>query len=172
MVNPLARPGRNVRCGVWLAAVFGLAVHAADLPLTFTDAPRQARYEQLLNELRCLVCQNQSLADSHADLAQDLRNEVFRMIGAGQTNAEIIVYLVKRYGDFVLYKPPMKDTTWLLWFGPLLMLLTVGGVWWRVARKSIAHPSATTLSAEEEAQLKETLNKSILGFSEQGKQKV
>ena len=145
---------RMARYWLWLVAgVFPLAVHAADLPLAFKHAAHQAHYEQLLGELRCLVCQNQSLADSQADLAQDLRNEVFRMVGAGQTDAEIVSFLVSRYGDFVLYKPPMKRITWLLWFGPLLMLAVVGGAWWRISRARPARAS-TTLSTDEEAQLK------------------
>jgi cytochrome c-type biogenesis protein CcmH len=99
------------------------SLYAADEPLQFEDAGKQQRYQQLLEELRCLVCQNQTLADSHADLAQDLRNEVYKMVEAGQTNAGIIEFLVSRYGDFVLYRPPVKWSTVLLWFGPFAILL-------------------------------------------------
>lgn len=104
--------------------LFGsVCLYAADEPLQFEDAAKQQQYQHLLEELRCLVCQNQTLADSHADLAQDLRNEVFKMVEAGQTDASIIEFLVTRYGDFVLYRPPVKWTTVLLWFGPFVLLL-------------------------------------------------
>ena len=84
----------------------------------------QERYYSLIEEIRCLVCQNQSLADSHADLAQDLRNEIYQMVIAGEQDEQIIQFLVERYGDFVLYRPPLKENTWLLWFGPFLFLIT------------------------------------------------
>lgn len=98
-------------------------LYAADEPLQFDDPAKQQRYQHLLEELRCLVCQNQTLADSHADLAQDLRNEVYKMVDAGQANDLIIEFLVSRYGDFVLYRPPVKWTTVLLWFGPFALLI-------------------------------------------------
>jgi len=95
---------------------------AADTPVSFADPTDRERYDTLLTELRCLVCQNQSLADSHADLAQDLRDEVYEMIKAGKDDESIRAFMVARYGDFVLYKPPVKSATWLLWFGPLVLL--------------------------------------------------
>jgi cytochrome c-type biogenesis protein CcmH len=97
-------------------------VLAADTPLTFDDPVQERRYHALLEELRCLVCQNQSLEDSHADLAQDLRTEVHAMIVAGRGDDEILAFMVERYGDFVLYRPPVRRGTWLLWFGPFLLL--------------------------------------------------
>jgi cytochrome c-type biogenesis protein CcmH len=112
--------------------------HAADIPVDFTSPNDQLRYNQLLEELRCLVCQNQSLADSHADLAQDLRTEVYNMIVSGEPNADIIKFMVERYGDFVLYKPPMKTTTWLLWFGPALLVITALTIVIVAARKNKA----------------------------------
>lgn len=99
------------------------SVFAADTPVVFDDPGQRERYETLLEELRCLVCQNQSLADSHADLAQDLRDEVYTMVVAGKDKQAVTDFMIARYGDFVLYKPPMKITTWLLWFGPALLLL-------------------------------------------------
>jgi cytochrome c-type biogenesis protein CcmH len=78
------------------------------------------------SELRCLVCQNQTIADSHADLAVDLRNQVREMLARGDSDAQIIDYMTARYGDFVLYRPPLKGTTYILWFGPALLL--VGGL--------------------------------------------
>ncbi len=84
---------------------------------------QQQRYQQLVNELRCLVCQNQSIADSDAPLAADLRDQVHRQLVAGRSNAEISDYLTDRYGDFVLYRPPFKASTWLLWLGPFVLLV-------------------------------------------------
>ncbi len=98
-------------------------VAAIDTPMEFNDQATELRFKKLTEELRCLVCQNQSLADSHAELAQDLRNEVYKMVNAGDSNKEIIDYMVTRYGDFVLYRPPVKNTTYFLWFGPFLILL-------------------------------------------------
>lgn len=103
--------------------LFATQAIAKDEPLTFKDAALEARYYDLIEEVRCLVCQNQSLADSNADLAQDLRNEIYKKVLAGEENKQIITFLVERYGDFVLYRPPMDKNTWLLWFGPFLLLL-------------------------------------------------
>ena len=99
-----------------------MAAYPADIVYKFKDDTQEQRYQGLINELRCLVCQNQSLADSHAELAQDLRNEVYEKIIQGDTDETIIEFLVNRYGDFVLYRPPVKQTTWILWFGPFLIL--------------------------------------------------
>ena len=106
-----------------LVVVVCLPVHAADTPLKFDNPAQELRYQSLLSELRCLVCQNQSLADSHADLAQDLREEVHGMMAKGKGNDEIVAFMVQRYGDFVLYRPPVRSGTWLLWFGPFVLLL-------------------------------------------------
>ncbi|HEX7029159.1 MAG TPA: cytochrome c-type biogenesis protein [Gammaproteobacteria bacterium] len=103
-----------------LVVLFSAMSFAADV--RFDDPRQQARYENLINELRCLVCQNQTIADSNADLALDLRNKVAEQIAAGKTDAEIIGYLTARYGDFVLYRPPVQANTLLLWTGPLLLL--------------------------------------------------
>jgi cytochrome c-type biogenesis protein CcmH len=92
------------------------------------DPAIEARMMAMANELRCLVCQNQTLADSHADLAEDLRQEIREMMGRGMTDAQIRDYLVDRYGDFVLYRPPWKMTTALLWAGPLLLVVIRGAV--------------------------------------------
>ncbi|MBK8766431.1 MAG: cytochrome c-type biogenesis protein CcmH [Burkholderiaceae bacterium] len=100
------------------------------------DAAGQARLRTLSEELRCLVCQNQTLADSHADLAIDLRNQVQELIAAGKTNAEIKQYLVERYGDFVLYRPPVQANTALLWGGPFALLAGGGLIWAIVQRRS------------------------------------
>jgi cytochrome c-type biogenesis protein CcmH len=99
------------------------------------DPALDARLKSLFEELRCLVCQNQTLADSTAPLAEDLRREVRELAQQGKSDAEIKQYLVARYGDFVLYKPPVKPTTWLLWFGPFAFLLGGGLVWFVVLRR-------------------------------------
>ena len=114
----MSRPRALLLCAL-LALV--TVARAADIPLSFDSAATQARYDTLLAELRCLVCQNQSLADSHAELAQDLRNEVYRMLQQGDSDQAIVDYLVARYGDFVLYRPPLRSSTWLLWIGPFVL---------------------------------------------------
>lgn len=96
-------------------------------PMDFDSPEQRERFQKLVAELRCMVCQNESLADSDALLAQDMRDEILTMLKDGHSDDEIRDFLVQRYGDFVLYRPPMKPTTWLLWFGPLL-LLAAGGV--------------------------------------------
>jgi cytochrome c-type biogenesis protein CcmH len=113
-------------CLTVAALVLMTPVRAED-PLIFTDAEQEARYQQLTAELRCLVCQNQNLADSDAPLAQDLRKEIFKMMQAGRSNDEIKQFLIDRYGDFVLYKPPVKSNTLALWLMPAF-LLTVGAL--------------------------------------------
>ncbi len=115
----------------WLALFFALqcafsayAGEAADLA---EDPVVEQRLIVIAEELRCLVCQNESLAGSRADLANDLRREVRILIKSGKTDAQITDYLVSRYGDFVLYRPPVKPVTWLLWFGPVILL--IGAMW-------------------------------------------
>ena len=106
-----------------LLSIF-LAVSAfAQEPLVFESQQQQDRFNQLTQELRCVVCQNQNLADSDAPLAHDLRNEIFNMMQAGQDDAQIKSFLIERYGDFVLYKPPMQGNTLFLWLAPGFLLL-------------------------------------------------
>ena len=96
---------------------------AIEEPLVFEDPNKQIRFDSLMEELRCLVCQNQSLADSGAGLADDLRKEAYRMIAMGESNEAIKAFMVDRYGDFVLYDPPLRTSTFLLWFGPFILIL-------------------------------------------------
>lgn len=107
-------------------------------PLVFASQQQQERFNKLTEELRCLVCQNQNLADSDAPLAHDLRREVHEMVLAGRTNEQIKQFLVTRYGDFVLYRPPVQKNTYLLWLGPLVLLL-IGAL---ILRSSISKRSA------------------------------
>ena len=113
----------------WLLAVclaLPLGALAKEAAPAADDPVLEARVMRIASELRCLVCQNQTIADSHADLAQDLRNQVREMLQQGKSEAEILDYMTQRYGDFVLYRPPVKSTTTLLWYGPAALL--VGGV--------------------------------------------
>ena len=95
---------------------------AIDAEQAFDDPAQQARYENINRELRCLVCQNQTIADSNSTLAQDLRHEVRQMIAAGKTDDEIRTFMIERYGDFVLYRPRMTAGNFLLWAAPVLLL--------------------------------------------------
>ena len=106
-----------------------------EAPIHFDSPKQKAQYQQLLHEVRCLVCQNQSLAESHADLAMDLRQEIAQALRNGQTPEQVKARLVQRYGDFVLYRPPVRNTTLVLWFGPALLLLGGLAVVWRVVRR-------------------------------------
>ena len=119
----------------------------APAPTTAMPADAKAiieseRFRRLALELRCLVCQNQTLADSNAPLAQDLRNEVVRLIASGRDDPAIKTFLVDRYGEFVLYRPPVSARNALLWLGPFL-LLAIGGIgWWRLGRRAPAQGPA------------------------------
>ena len=104
-------------------------------PLQFRDDAEEARFHRLTAELRCVMCQNQSLADSNAQIAFDLRREVLELMREGRSDAEIKDFLVARYGEFVLYRPRMEASTWLLWLGPALLLLVGGYVVARVVRR-------------------------------------
>ncbi|OIP19381.1 MAG: cytochrome C biogenesis protein CcmH [Comamonadaceae bacterium CG_4_9_14_3_um_filter_60_33] len=112
---------------LFMALQCALGAHAEEAAPLADDPVVEQRLITIAEELRCLVCQNESLAGSRADLANDLRREVRTLIRAGKSDVEIKEYLVSRYGDFVLYRPPVKPTTWLLWFGPLMLL--IGAIW-------------------------------------------
>ncbi|WP_228769197.1 cytochrome c-type biogenesis protein [Limnohabitans sp. 2KL-3] len=120
-----------------------------------TDAPMspavQARWDHIAAELRCLVCQNESLASSNAELALDLRRELRVLIERGQSDADIRSFLVSRYGDFVLYKPEVKPVTWLLWFGPFVLLLGALALALRLMRRTPAAPVPLTERERERA---------------------
>ena len=120
---------------VLLAALLGAATAAKEALPEAADPALEARMTRITAELRCLVCQNQTIADSNAGLAVDLRRETREMLRQGKSDAEIIAYMTARYGDFVLYRPPVKPTTWLLWFGPFVLLAGGGVVWWFISRR-------------------------------------
>ena len=131
---------------VGLLLVLLLTFTAADVhsQSAALDPQQTERYRALISELRCLVCQNQSIADSDAPLAADLRAQVQTQLAAGRSDAEIQRYLTDRYGDFVLYRPPFKPSTWLLWAGPFALLLLAIGVAVRFARsrRAVAVPAS------------------------------
>lgn len=120
------------------------------------DPAVEARLKQLASELRCLVCQNQTLADSNAPLAEDLRREVREMIAKNMSDQEIIEFLVSRYGDFVLYRPPFKTTTVLLWAGPFVLVVG-GGVALAVTLRRRQHMIRDAMMTEEERRQVERL---------------
>src|ERR1700720_501585 len=119
-----------IRRGIFLwaiALVFSGALIAKEAQSN-EDPQIEQRMRALTEQLRCLVCQNETLADSRADLAEDLRRQIREQIKAGKSDKEIIVFLTDRYGDFVIYNPPVKRTTYLLWFGPFVLLIAGTGV--------------------------------------------
>ena len=122
-----------------------LCIAQAIQPLPFRNHAEEVRFQHLSAELRCPMCQNETLADSNAPIAHDLRRQVFEMIQAGKSDDEIKAFLVDRYSQFVLYKPPVEPSTWLLWFGPLV-LLVIGGtvVAVQVRRRARQSPADTT----------------------------
>jgi cytochrome c-type biogenesis protein CcmH len=130
-------------------ALSPLIVFAADAVPTEKDSVAAARAVKLSEKLRCLVCQNQTIADSNAELAQDLRRQIHEQIAAGKSDDQIVDFMVARYGDFVLYQPPVKTTTILLWAGPALLLLFGAFGLARVLRGRRAEAEAPPLTAEE-----------------------
>lgn len=104
-------------------------------PLQFQSPAEETRFHALVSELRCVMCQNQSLADSNAQIAHDLRREVLDLMRQGRSDAEIKDFLVARYGEFVLYRPRVEGRTWLLWLGPAVLLLAGGVVVARIVRR-------------------------------------
>ena len=133
---------------IWLPLVVSAQL-AQPLP---EDPVANKRAVQLAEQLRCLVCQNQSIAESNAELAVDLRRQIREQIGQGRSDAEIIDFMVERYGDFVLYRPPFKATTLLLWFGPPLLLLLGIGVLVRYLRERRKRIELQPLTEDERRQ--------------------
>jgi cytochrome c-type biogenesis protein CcmH len=127
--------------------------HAKSL---ITDPADKARYTALAHELRCLVCQNQTIADSNAPLAVDLRNQIREQLAAGKSDRDVIDFMVARYGDFVLYRPPFKASTVALWLGPFVLLLAGAFVFWRrVARRRAPSPELSEAERARAARLLE-----------------
>jgi cytochrome c-type biogenesis protein CcmH len=121
------------------------------------DPQIEQRMKNLTEQLRCLVCQNETLADSRADLAEDLRKQIREQMKAGKSDQQIIAFLTERYGDFVLYKPPVKATTYLLWFGPFVLLIAGTGVLYRYVKSRRKLIQEKPLSAEDRKRAEEIL---------------
>ena len=133
-----------------IAPAIGMAQAMGDpSPPRFADTAEETRFHALASELRCVMCQNQSLADSNAQIARDLRREVLVLMRQGRSDREIQDYLVARYGEFVLYKPRIEAATWLLWFGPALLLLAGGFVVARVVRGHHGNGAVPTDDSQE-----------------------
>ena len=141
----MSRIGRTLLAALLL--VVSAHALAIDTQKAFQDPALQARYEGITRELRCLVCQNETIADSNASLAADLRKEVREMIAAGKTDDEIRDFMIARYGDFVLYRPRMTATNFLLWAAPVLFLLLGGYIGVRYIRKQAAEADVETPEA-------------------------
>ena len=124
-------------CGCALIWSVALAI---DTEQSFDDPALNARYRALIHEVRCMTCLNQSIADSNAFLAADLRREIHRMMGEGATDEQIVGFLVDRYGDSILYRPPVKPSTWALWGGPFALLLIGGVVFYTIVRARAKQP--------------------------------
>ena len=146
-----------------LGLTLSLGAQAAIDTYEFKDEAARERYRTLTEELRCPKCQNQNIADSDAPIAMDLRREIYRMLDEGKSNEEIVDFLVARYGDFVRYNPPVNARTWLLWYGPWLLLAGGLGVLAAIVlrrRRPAAPGHGTDLSAEERARLDQLLKSS------------
>jgi cytochrome c-type biogenesis protein CcmH len=144
----------------YLLAVLLLSqsVQSATEVYNFSNPSYELRYQALTEELRCLVCQNQNIADSHAELAQDLRRKVYEMITAGKTDEQIVEYMTDRYGDFVLYRPPLNPKTMILWLAPILTVLSgLVGFWFLLRRRRQADQQP---SDAELQRVRDMLNKS------------
>ena len=132
--------------------------HAGEAAPAVDDPVLEKRVLKLSEELRCLVCQNQTIADSHAELAVDLKNQIREKLKAGMSETEVKQYMVQRYGDFVLYRPPVKTTTWFLWFGPFALLLIGVAALFLKLRKRAARVAQGGLSEADHQRAMALLN--------------
>ena len=141
-----------------LGVILAASVLAKEAPTVAADPQLEKRVMALAAELRCLVCQNQTIADSHAELAVDLKNQVREKLKAGMSEEKIIEYMVDRYGDFVRYKPPVKATTLPLWIGPFVLLFAaLAGLFYYILRRRRSTP-AQPLSEAEQARVRSMLD--------------
>lgn len=142
-----------------LASLITATAHAVTFkPLEFASREREETYRDLTEELRCLVCQNQNLAESDAELAGDLRTEVYRMVSEGASRDDVVDFMVERYGDFVLYRPPVRPTTLLLWIGPFVLAVgALAALLLHLRRRSAAPTADAPLSDAE----RETLDRLV-----------
>jgi cytochrome c-type biogenesis protein CcmH len=151
-----------MRRAALLLLLLALGAQAAVETYQFANEQQRQRYLEFTRELRCPKCQNQNLADSNAPIAADLRRELHRLLGEGKSDAEIVDFMVSRYGEYVLYKPRLEPKTWLLWAAPVLMLLGGGVVLARVLRRARAmrdQAAEAALSEAERARLAALLDR-------------
>jgi cytochrome c-type biogenesis protein CcmH len=142
-----------------IASIFILQLSYANDAAPLADDPvTEQRLISISEEMRCLVCQNESLAGSRSDLANDLRREIRALIKEGKSDEQIRSFMVERYGDFVLYRPPVKPITWLLWIGPFVILLVGIGFLFSYLRRRNANVTAKELTAEENQKIDALLN--------------
>jgi cytochrome c-type biogenesis protein CcmH len=152
----------KVKLTTWIVIICGLLigswVAAIAKEAQSNEDPRiEQRMKSLTEQLRCMVCQNETLADSRADLAEDLRMQIREQIKAGKSDQEIIAFLTARYGDYVLYNPPVKAKTYLLWFGPFVLLIAGTGVLYRYLRIRRDKINEAPLTADERKRAEEIL---------------
>ena len=156
---------KQTRIQLIATAVFSLlmgvappGVQGAVEVLEFNSTQQEQRYLDLIDELRCMVCQNQNLADSNAGLAKDLRERTYQMVRTGQSDDEIVDYMIERYGDFVMYRPPLKGSTYLLWFGPIIFVVLAGLTALAYSRRMRTKPTQA-LSDQERQKVRQLLDK-------------
>jgi cytochrome c-type biogenesis protein CcmH len=147
---------RRLTAAAFVALASTFAFGQAD-EIAHPDPVVEQRLKDLAEELRCLVCQNQTIADSNAPLALDLRNQIREQVAQGRTDDQIRAYMVARYGDFVLYRPPLKATTTMLWLGPFVLLLVGAGAFWTVVRKRAPKTTAPEPSPGRRAEIEALL---------------
>ncbi|WP_371747925.1 cytochrome c-type biogenesis protein [Psychrobacter sp. M13] len=156
---------------VILAFVFSVTAYAAIDVYEFDSVQQEAQYRGLIEELRCPKCQNQNLAGSDAPIAQDLKQKTYDLVRDNRSDGEIRDYMQERYGDFISYKPPVRPSTWILWFfPPLLLVVLIGGWFWQSRRRqltargqsgpSVEH-TTTPLTASEKAELDRLLSRNL-----------
>jgi cytochrome c-type biogenesis protein CcmH len=150
---------RALLCVLLLCTAAALPAREA-APLA-DDPALEQRVMRLSSELRCLVCQNETLADSRADLAVDLRNQVREQMRAGKSDDQIKAWLTDRYGDFVLYRPPVKPTTWLLWFGPFVLLIAAAATLLIYLKRRQVRTSADQLTPQQHLEAEALLGEEL-----------
>ena len=154
--------------GIVIACVFSISALAAIDVYDFESEQQEAQYRALIEELRCPKCQNQNLAGSDAPIAQDLKQKTYNLVKEGRSDGEIRAYMQERYGDFISYKPPVRPSTWILWFfPPLLLIVLIGGWFWQSRRRQAVargqtgvtvESTAVALTATEKAELERLLS--------------
>ena len=170
IMMPLKSITKNL-ASLIIACLFGVLsinAYAAIDVYDFDSVQQEAQYRGLIEELRCPKCQNQNLAGSDAPIAQDLKQKTYDMIKEGRSDGEIRAYMQERYGDFITYKPPVRPSTWILWFfPPLLLIVLIAGWFWQSKRRQrvasgengVTVDSAAALSAAEKAELDRLLSR-------------